>query len=120
MTVHALQSIFKATVIPKLLYASPAWWGYTTEGEKNRVAAFIRRAIKYDYYNPSDPDIHSLQDAIDNKLFYNVTTNKQHCLNYLLPPPRNTKYGLRERGHIYELPQKDDKNFITRMLYEVI
>src|SRR6187399_617495 len=80
MTVHALQSIFKATVIPKLLYASPAWWGYTTEGEKNRVSAFIRRAIKYDYYNPSDPDIHSLQDAIDNKLFYNVTTNKQHCL----------------------------------------
>ena len=120
MTVNALKTIFKATIIPKLLYASSAWWGYTTEGDKNRLEAFLRRAIKYDYYSSSDPDIHSLQDAIDNKLFCNITTNKQHCLHFLLPPPRDTKYGLRKRGHIYQLSQKDDKNFIGRMLHKLI
>ena len=120
MTAQALQSIFKATVIPKLLYASAAWWGYTTEGDKNRLASFLRRAVKFDYYKSTDPDILSLQDAIENKLFNCIKSNKLHCLYPMLPPPRQTNYGLRQRGHIYKLPLKDDRNFINRMLFKTM
>jgi len=120
MTTQALQSIFKATVIPKLFYASPAWWGYTTESDKNRLAAFLRRAMKFDYYKSTDPDILSLQDTFENKLFNSIIFNKFHCLYPLLPPPRQIHYGLRQRGHNFILPLKDDRNFINRMLFKTM
>ena len=41
-----------------------------------------------------------------------------HPLNPFLPPLQITHYNLRKRGHNITLPIKDNRNFITRCLYE--
>ena len=41
-----IQKVFQATVIARLMYASPAWWGYTTETQRERLESFLRRSVK--------------------------------------------------------------------------
>src|SRR6218665_2931792 len=41
-----------------------------------------------------------------------------HVLRRLLPKPKHTGYLLRPRPHGYELPAKDEHNFISRMLHK--
>jgi len=43
MNNEALEQIYKAAVIAKLFHASPAWWGFATAADKQRVEAFVRR-----------------------------------------------------------------------------
>jgi len=31
----------QTVVLAKLLYASPAWWGFATESDKHRIEAFV-------------------------------------------------------------------------------
>ena len=42
----ALQHVFQATVLAKLNYASPAWWGYTKACDRERVEAFLKRSVR--------------------------------------------------------------------------
>ena len=35
-----LHAVFQATVVAKLSYASPAWWGYANADDKTRLEAF--------------------------------------------------------------------------------
>ena len=46
MSEKNLQTIFCASVIAKLTYASPAWWGFANADVRGRIQAFIRRSIK--------------------------------------------------------------------------
>lgn len=115
-----LRTVFKCTVISRLLYASPAWWGYTTANSKNSLAAFLRKAVKFGFYSDQDPDIFAMQIQIERNLFASIQNNTEHALHGLLPPRKKTNYNLRTRGHSFVLPPKDDKNFITRCLYNFI
>ena len=47
----ALQLVFRSIALAKLLYAVPAWWGFTNAGDRNRLEGFLRRAQKAGYYN---------------------------------------------------------------------
>ena len=40
-----INSVFKATTLAKLTYASPAWWGFANSCDKERLEAFLRKAI---------------------------------------------------------------------------
>jgi len=40
----------KAVILCKLLYASPAWWGFTSAADKQRLEATVRRAIRLGLY----------------------------------------------------------------------
>ena len=40
----SLRHVYKAVVLSKLLYASPAWWGFTSLADKQRLEATVRRA----------------------------------------------------------------------------
>jgi len=42
----SLKHVYKAVVLSKLLYASPAWWGFTSAADKQRLEASIRRAVR--------------------------------------------------------------------------
>ena len=37
-----------------------------------------------------------------------------------LPPKQMFEYNLRKRPHNYTLPDKDDRNFINRIIYKFI
>ena len=47
MSSDALKVIYKSVVLIKLLYASPAWWGFATSADKRRrLEAFLRRGVR--------------------------------------------------------------------------
>jgi len=46
MSDEALQVIYKSVVLQKLLYASSAWWGFTSAADRLRIESFIRRGVR--------------------------------------------------------------------------
>ena len=118
----ALQVVFQAIVINKLSYASPAWWGFASTDDQNRLEAFLRRSTKFGYRGSSTSTFASLCDKADERLFNRVTHNTIHLLYPLLPPRRDRHYSLRQRTHNFELPDRTselkNKNFLMRMLFK--
>jgi len=121
-----LQTVFRAVVVSRLMYASPAWWGFVTSADLQRVAVFIQRCRRSHYCPPDIPDIDELMDEADERLFRSNLNNQHHTLHALLPPKSGASqnYQLRRRVHDRLLPQHHghltDKNFVTRLLYKDI
>jgi len=113
----SIQFVFRATLISKLLYASPSWWGFTSNATRDMIEGFLRRARKLQYYDPAGPNEANLASSADTSLFRSVISNPFHTLYQFLPPPPITPYNLRGRAHHFELPRKDDRNFLNRMLF---
>ena len=117
-----LHIIFKATTLSKLIYASPAWWGFTSAQDRDKLEAFLRKARKADLIPPGFPMVEELCDMADIRLFKAVTVNCNHVLHHLLPEPKAGSMTLRKRTHNYTLPVKhgkmDEANFMCRMLYQ--
>ena len=119
-----LQTVFRAVVVSRLMYASPAWRGFATATDLKRVDAFLRRCKRYGYC-PSDlPDFEELLDESDDRLFSKTLNNSTHTLHTLLPPQTTASqhYHLRPRTHDRQLPTQIShlctKNFVTRALYK--
>ena len=72
-------------------------------------------------------DAHTFEDlcnSADDELFSKIKTSPNHILHALLPPPSiaSQNYGLRQRAHSFQLPERSthlcDCNFLMRMLYK--
>ena len=102
-----LQTVFRAVVVSRLMYASPAWWGFVTSADLQRVAVFIQRCRRSHYCPPDIPDIDELMDEADERLFRSNLNNQHHTLHALLPPKSGASqnYHLRRRVHDRLLPQ---------------
>ena len=50
MSSDALKTVYKSVVLVKLLYSSPAWWGFATASDKGRIEAHVRRAVRLNMY----------------------------------------------------------------------
>ena len=121
----ALQTVFQATVVAKLTYASPAWWGFASAADKARIEAFLRRSAHFGYRADSASTFASICAAADDKLFALIKSNSRHLLYSLLPPSRDDHYELRDRSrHNFQLPLRTtalrDSNFFMRILYKDI
>ena len=126
--VTALQQVFQSVVISRLTYAVPAWWGFTTSADRQRIEAILRRAVRADLWpsaaTSDPPTFGDLCSSADNELFNKIVTNSNHILHALLPPPSNASqhYSLRQRTHSLQLPAHPTHlsycNFITRMMYK--
>jgi len=57
MSSDALKVIYKSVVLTKLLYASPAWWGFATSADKQRLEAFLSRGVRLNLYSALDPSV---------------------------------------------------------------
>jgi hypothetical protein len=117
MPTESLQLVFSATLMSKILYASPSWCGFINQDTINRIDSFIRRAKKFGYCDESYPEIELMFQKADNNFFKKIVSDAGHVLFPLLPPKRNVKYALRTRPHSFTLPRKDDNNFVNRMLF---
>jgi len=114
----ALKDIYKSVVIAKLLYASPAWWGFATASDKQRIQAFVRRGVRLQYYGTADPTPTQLAEQADETLFNKITHNRQHVLCRFLPELNSHQHSLRPRRHNFSLSIKtDDRNFLVRQLF---
>ena len=118
----ALHHVFQATVITRLSYASPAWWGFANADDKARLEAFLSRSVRFGYRDASSPTLKSICGEADDELFNKVARNPRHLLHGILPPARDNHYELRVRRHNLTLPIRSttlmDCNFTARMLYK--
>lgn len=118
----ALHAVFQATVIGKLSYASPSWWGFANAADKARLEAFLVRSVRLGYRAASCPSLNTICAEADDQLFKRITSDTRHLLHPLLPPPRDSHYELRDHTHKFSLPIRSsallDCNFLTRMLYK--
>ena len=88
----ALNVIYKAVVIAKVLHAIPAWCGFT---DRQKLDAFIRRGVRLKFSNHNDPIMAELVDELDQTLFTAVLHNDDHVLRYILPDRRHHSHCLR-------------------------
>ena len=113
----SLQLITRATIIARTMYASPAWWGLADEKDKSRLERLMNRLKRSGFIQPNDPSTKVLANEADTSLFKAVLNNESHPLRCLFPKLHTTPYFLRDRPHNFNLPDKDSRNFISRMLF---
>jgi len=121
MNEEELRLVFKTGVLAKILYANPAWWGFTitSAADRQRIEAFVRRCVRLGHYRASDPTLTQLIADYDDNLFRNMLCNEHHVLKQLLPDVTNHQYHHRQRRHNHCLTVKtDDRNFVTRQLFK--
>jgi len=122
LPVGAIHTIFQATVVAKLSYTSPAWWGFTSAADRARLETFLRRSVRFGYRAESFPTLAAICSQADNRLFNNIKNNPSHLLHPLLPATRQHNYELRDCIHDFQLPARTsslcDNNFIIRILYK--
>jgi len=115
-----LDTAFRALVISRLTYASPAWSGFLSTSDLNKLASMTKKGHKWNLTSDSIA-LTDIFNKADQKLFCNVLSNDLHTISPLLPPVRNTSYSLRNRPHNLTLPHKNSfahKNFVGRMIYK--
>ena len=96
----------RTIVLSRLIYASPAWSGFTTAEDRQRVEAFLRRSKRCGFCPLDLPDFDELLEDADDQLFQRILNNPHHTLHQLLPPQSTASqhYQLRHRTHDRQLP----------------
>jgi len=118
----ALNCIFHALILSRIIYALPAFSGFLSATNTARLDAALRRARTWGLTDKLFT-LSSLIEETDCKLFHKIQ-NAQHCLHHLLPAlssASQSSYDLRPRGHPFTLIPADTvfkKSFITRCLYK--
>jgi len=115
-----LSTVCKSTLVSRLLYASPSWWGCISEVDRSRLQGVPNRAARWGL-SPSPPfNLSELCDCADLTLFHSVLSIPYHTLHTLLPAPILHSYFLRARLHQYTVPLRDKFTpfiFLRRMLF---
>ena len=117
---QALWDVTRATLVSKLTYASPTWFGFLDGGCKSQCQGVLNRLKRTGYLGGEFADFSELCESADKALFSAVLSNLDHVIHQLLPPIKHTPYLLRPRAHSHELPDACNrlrKNFIYRRLY---
>jgi len=97
-------------------YASPAWWEFAGQ-RLERLVARLRRMG----YLPTDfPSVETLAEEADRNLFKTISQCPSHVLRHLLTDKPTSSRSLRVRAHNFVLPPKDNRNFLSRALYNAI
>ena len=83
MNQPALQTVYQAVIMAKLLYVAPAWWGFSisTTSDRNRIAGFVRRS---GFCEAGLAEISTLVDDAEDKLFHKILNDTNHVLFQLL------------------------------------
>ena len=114
-------NIFQALVVSRLTYAFPSWGGFLSMELVGRIDSFLRRAVHSNLFSSDSSTFSKNCEKIEMKFFKSIQL-PHHCLHQLLPEKHLHNFNLRERGHIFELPDfhtvLHKKSFIVRALYK--
>ena len=117
MNDSAIQSVYQAVIISKLMYGLSAWWGFASPSDRQRIQAFIRRSECSRFTPPDLPLFADLCRVADNNLFYSIINNSHHVLHHLLSPPSQAS---QHYSHHLQLSITHTsliaRNFLPRML----
>jgi len=89
---QGLYDVCRSTTISKLMYASPAWWGYTSASDKSKIESMISKCMRLSYFNKSSPSAFSMASQADVKLLQSILTKHYHVLFTFFPPQKSHKY----------------------------
>ena len=64
-----LHDVVRSTTVARMLYSSPAWWGFANEGERGRLCAIIRKLIRQGFLPSNAPTFDMLCSKADQTLF---------------------------------------------------
>ena len=81
MSDDSLREIYKAVVLAKLMYASPAWWGFMAASDRQQIDALVRRGVRFGLYNADDPTPSQLAEDADDILFSRILANEHTFSN---------------------------------------
>jgi len=108
-------------LIARLIYAAPAWWGFVSLAERDRIQSVIKKAQRYGYLPRNFPDFSSLADVLETNLFNSILHNPNHVLHQLMPAEKINSHNLWERSHNFTIPLIVNnmlrKNFLYRLLF---
>jgi len=91
-------------------------WKWFLQGMINLLCKYLLRK--------GHDSFEDLCNSADEELFSKIKTSPDDILHALLPPPSivSQNYGLRQRVHSFQLPERSthlsDCNFLMRMLYK--
>src|SRR6218665_1391686 len=105
------------TTIAFLLYASPAWWGYTSPVDRSKLERLVARLRRGGYLPADHPSFENLAMKADQRLYRSIVRDPYHVLRRFFLEKAPTGHNLRLRAHNFALPIKDNKNFVPRILY---
>ena len=71
----AIWAVCRATLVAKILYGSPAWWGFANGAQINCLEGLLRRSVKWDLYPITGPTLGELSHRADRVLFKKVLGN---------------------------------------------
>ena len=113
---EALNVVAEATTISRLLYAAPAWGGgYVTAADRQRLERLLlSKTARLGYICEGGATMEMRVGLTEDRLLKAIEGNRDHVLRRLFPSPIQPKY-----AHGFELPCKDDKHFIPRVLYKL-
>ena len=77
------------------------------------------RSRRLGFYPADGLAFEELCEKADKQIFYVVIKDYTHVFYKKLPDIKQTYYNLRKRNHDFSLPDKDDRNFINRILYKL-
>ena len=100
-----LHEVFRPTVLAKL-YASPAWSGFCSAGDINKLDRFLNRCKSLNYCSQTTSHIAKLFDVADQSLLKPFLSNSHHVLHRLLPKNKILVYYLRSCAHNLKLANK--------------
>jgi len=122
MTNASLQIVYRAIITAKLTYAASAWWGCTTEADRQCLEAIIRRGKHTDLCSEDHPALAEVVECADDELFDKVLISSGHVVYSILPRETVSAYAFRRRQHNRELISKTmhlaQCSFIVRILYK--
>src|ERR1043165_10144227 len=65
----SIREVAKMTTISQLMYASPAWWGYTSAADRHSVEQLITRMKRRGLIGQDAPEAAELAEEADSRLF---------------------------------------------------
>jgi len=93
----SLQVVYRAIITAKLTYAASARWGFTTEADRQRLEAIIRRVKRTDLCSEDHPALAELVERANDELFDSVLINPGHVLYSILHTETVSTYAYRRR-----------------------
>lgn len=115
-----LHLVARATTVGSIMYASPAWWGFAGIGDRQRFERLLARLRRCGFLPCDFPSIETLANEADRKLLKSISQCPSHVLRHLLIEKPTSGRSLRPRAHNFILPPKDNRNFLSRALYQAI
>ena len=121
---ESVNAVFQSVAVGKILYAAPAWHGFMSAQDQERIDSFLRKSARAGFCPPESGSFSDHVAAADDRLYRQICQNHNHVLHGLLPPAATQIYNLRNRrnGPRVILPSRTsklvDSNFFMRMTYK--